>query len=279
MWSLVDFLYLVETETPYSQYINANSPRIGIVNYANQSNVSDPYGTSLSTNQPYLATLVSMDEKWRSVNSADHRFVFEVDDSVTIDYVAFAGHRGIIGRQVGIDIYNKGFLVQTVTDFMFTTERAVFKLFAAVACDKIIIHFSSDELFDMEVGYISIGQSVALPRRIYVGHAPMPYCRDVKTRFVISDNSAFLGQEVTSIGLKNSVDLSNVPPDYYRDIIFPYFQKPAETQPFFFAWRPSDYPDEIGLCWLPNGSVRVSNEKPNGFMSFGFDMIGYVNEY
>ena len=278
MGALTDYLFLSEPGTPFDAYINANSPRIGINNFANKGNVSSTIGT-IPTNPAYLATLPSTDEKWISEDRPSHIFIFNAGDSLIVDYVGIAAYRGLIGRQIQITLLLNSQVVRTIGPFMVTEEVPVFKIFEATECDSATINFSGADSFDIEVGFISIGQTVALPRNIYVGHSPMPFSRRPETRFLISDNGTFLGQQKQRTLMSSSVSMSNVPPDYYREIIYPFFQLPAETMPFFWAWRPGTYPDEVAFCWLPTGQFNMANELPNGFMNIGFDLMGHVNEY
>lgn len=281
MGALVDYLFLTSQSTPYDAYINENSPRIGINNLANQSNIQSQIGT-LPTNPAYLAALPNTDERWKSQGIPSHLFrvVISSEQAEFIDYFGIAAHRGLIGKQIRVVIRRYGYPNVDIAPFMVTKSTPIFRLIEAAECNEVLIIFEGDGSdFDIDIGFISIGQTVALPRRIYVGHSPMPFSRRPETRFLVSDNGTFLGQEKQKTLMRSSVSMSNIPPDYYRDIIYPSFQLPAETQPFFWSWRPGTYPDEVAFCWLPTGQFNQQNEKPNGFMNISFDLMGHINEY
>lgn len=278
---ITDFGYASITSTPYDQYINANSPRILIENLANKANVLNFPGSTLASNPEWLATLQSTGpaERWKSVDSPSHIFTMFLGSGnyATINSVGFCAHRGLIGRQCIINVIKDSVVVKSIGPFIITKSTPVFKIFEDVECDGVIINFSSFEPFSIEVGVISIGKSIALPRNIYVGHTPITYGRNPKSRFVTSDNGNFLGQSTEGITLESAVDMDNIPQGYYDDILFPYFQLPAETTPFFWAWRPEKYPDQVGYCWIPGGRVQMKNSKANGFRSMSFNMNGYVS--
>lgn len=266
-------------ETPYSEYIGPNSPRIGIENFASKTTVSSSAGT-LAANPAWLATLPSTDEKWVSESAPSHTFRYTSNiGEQAVDYIGFAAHSGLIGRQYIVSFLSSGgSSIESIGPIMITDLSPVFLTFDSVDCYGVEIIFSSIEAFDISIGHIGIGKSIALPRNIYVGHQPMPYSTSVSSRFATSDNGAFLGQEITKLLLSSSVSMSNVPPDYYRDIIYPEFSIPARSLPFYWKWRPRKYPKEVGFCWVPDGSVSVSNEKSNGFMQISFNMRGHVND-
>ena len=275
---ITDFGYASLASTPYQEYIKPNSPRILIENIAQKGNVIN-FPSSLDSNPEWLATLPSTADRWKSADNPSHIFAMFLGTGVytTINSVGFCAHAGLIGRQCLINVVKDGANQVAIGPFMVTDSTPVFRVFDDVECDTVIINFSSDEDFDIEVGVIMIGKSIALPRNIYVGHTPINYGRRPISRFITSDNGNFLGQSSQAVMLESSVSMDNIPPDYFRDVLRPYFQVPAETKPFFWAWRPQSYPDEVGYCWIPSGRINPANSKPNGFMNISFDMMGYVS--
>lgn len=275
---ITDIGFATSQASPYSSYIEPNSPRVGILNYASKLNVVSSEFTS-PLNPEWLATLPNTDERWISINSTEHQFIYNSSSGeVEVDYIAFAAHSGLVGGQVEIELKLGSDTVKEEGPFSVISSDPVMFLFDPVDCDTVIIKFSAAASFTLSVGHISVGLSVALPRKIYVGHSPIPYSQDVSTRFEVSDNGNFLGQELNKSLKKSSVSISNIPPDYYRDIIYPRFSQPAKTLPFYWAWRPAQYPKEVGFCWLPTGNVNASNQSPNGFMQLSFDLVGHVND-
>lgn len=276
---ITDFGYASLASTPYDGLAGPNSPRILIENIATKGNVLN-FPASLDSAPEWLATLPSTVDKWMSQGKTSHIFAMFLGSGVykTVNSVGFCAHSGLIGRQCLINIIKDGVNQVSIGPFMITNSRPVFKIFDDVECDTVIINFSSDEDFDIEVGVVMIGKAVALPRNVYVNHTPITYGRRPVSRFVTSDNGNFLGQHSEAVFLDSSVSMDNIRPDYFRDILYPYFQLPAETKPFFWAWRPQKYPDEVGYCWLPNGRINQRNTKPNGDVGISFDMQGYVSD-
>ncbi len=62
--------------------------------------------------------------------------------------------------------------------------------------------------------------------------------------------------------------------DWYRETFDPLLQS-ARALPFFFAWRPQDYSDEVGYCWL-TANARPVNQRNNGMMSITLPIAGIV---
>ena len=63
-------------------------------------------------------------------------------------------------------------------------------------------------------------------------------------------------------------------PSWYRTNMVPFVEAGRET-PFFFAWRPSSYPLEVGYAWLLN-DPQMSNQLPNGMVQVELAMGGIV---
>ena len=280
MTYITDFAYSSGSSMPYSEYVNANSPRILIDNLANKENIynlSSEY--TLPSNPEWLTAIPSTADKWKASNSYIYPWGALFGSYRIVNSFGICAHKGIVGKQMTFSLRKDGVFVKLMGPFIVTSEKPIFKVFDDVECDAAFLTFTNPagDDFDIEIGVIMVGKSVALPRNIYVGHTPITYGRRPISRFVTSDNGNFLGQSSLSVMLESSVTMDNVPPDYYRDILYPYFQLPAETKPFFWAWRPQTYPNETGYAWIPDGRINPRNSKANGFMSISFSMQGYVS--
>lgn len=250
---------------------NPNSPRIGIENITSQSNIYDA-PTQLPTNPAWLTSTPSTAERWKTSTANYHFWSASIEDK-KVDYIGIAAHRGLIGRQIRILYQDSGGGGLIYGPFQIIDSSEIFVNFEEIEPTLIIVVFESDEDFSFEVGNIYVGKSVFLPRNIYVGHTPIRLGRRAARLIEQSDNGNFVGQVRTKVSLASSVSMDNIPPDYYRDSLLNQFCIPAETRPFFWAWRPSGYPMESGFCWT-NDDVGVQNSVANGYMSMNFSMTG-----
>lgn len=118
------------------------------------------------------------------------------------------------------------------------------------------------------------GALLVIQRRIFVGHAPIKY--NVQSRVVNgkSESGEFLGRIVLSEGNKTTMSLQNLRSPWARANMAPFITAAREI-PFFFAWRPSDYPNEIGFVWATNEpSLLIS--KQTDLMQCSVEMAGVV---
>lgn len=117
-----------------------------------------------------------------------------------------------------------------------------------------------------------LGKYTTLQRRVYVGHEPSNYAVNSSVTSNMSEKSQFMGRTVTSQDNDFNLAQINVSPVFYRSIINP-LRKHAIVRPFFCAWRPAEYPDEVAFLWdTQKGGIRLKNTSPNGFGKF--DIIG-----
>jgi hypothetical protein len=49
----------------------------------------------------------------------------------------------------------------------------------------------------------------------------------------------------------------------------------SKQNPFFIAWRPQTYPDEVGYCHMTNDPAPI-NEAPHGLVAMSLEMTGIV---
>jgi hypothetical protein len=125
-----------------------------------------------------------------------------------------------------------------------------------------------------EIAILYVGELLELQRRIYVGHTPITYGRQTTVQSGRSENGNYLGRVILQERLATSVQLENLTPNWYRETMEPFVIS-AKALPFFYSWRPTTYPDEVGFCWLTNDAVPV-NQRANGMMSISLELGGFA---
>lgn len=122
------------------------------------------------------------------------------------------------------------------------------------------------------VAHIKLGPALILQRRIYVGHAPATLVKHASRITNGSENGQYLGAIVTRQWHETSVSQENNTPQFVRSQVVPFIEH-AHTGTFFFAWRPIDYPLEVIYGWTDD-NIHPDNQRPNGYMQWGFKMQG-----
>ena len=81
------------------------------------------------------------------------------------------------------------------------------------------------------------------------------------------------GSSVVRKGYQNDYAWRHLNPVWYRENFDP-FVKAAVTAPFFIAWRPEGYADEVVYGWT-QGDITPDNSGPAGFMGVSMSVTGH----
>lgn len=253
--------------------IGPNNSVIGYINYVTLANITATYEDAdfPVTNLANPAT----DLKW----VGGYGFSPEADQFVTVvtgtandlDYLGVVKHNfSSAGIAVSVEGFNGSWIELTDPTIPNSDGPLVFRFnpqpFSQVRL-RMVPGTAAPQAAVMYVGLL-----LALPRKIYVGHVPIPYGRSHRVTNNRSESGHFLGRIITGASVESSVAVKHIPPAYYRDNL-DAFIRAAVTIPFFFAWRPFQYPDEVGYAWL-TVDPRPMNSRNTGNMEMELSMGG-----
>lgn len=256
-----------------------NSPLIGWHNLITVSNI---IASSEEENYPVINLanpITSIISRWKAADDGAQTIDVEINSLLEIDYVAIARHNlGSTQRPItvfGSDGGGSPDWHEVVQESLLPSNdpATIFRFDPQSLTD---LRFSIGEPsggsgFDpAEIAVMYVGKLLPLERRIYVDHTPINYGRSDKVVNGETEAGDFLGQIVTSEMLETGVQLQNLTPNWYRSKLDPFIQS---KKPFFFAWRPGDYPDEVGFAWMTN-KPQPRNQRPNGMMMIDLQMRG-----
>lgn len=205
---------------------------------------------------------------WQASSSADQTITITLDDSSPIDYVGIARHNlYAIGAEIRIR-----FNGITVEDWQAASSaQALLLLFESGNPSTIQIDIrNAGEAPRIAVLYV--GESIALQRKIYVGHTPITYGRNRTVLAPISQSGEYLGEIELNRTVSTTVSIQNLTASWYRETLDDFFAISPRV-PCFWAWRPEKYPAEVSYCWVV-GNPRPTNQRANGMMSVDWDFEG-----
>jgi hypothetical protein len=250
--------------------LDGNSPLIG---YANQVTTSSVAATTANASYP-VSNLANPAThlQWKGTATSATEYI-TITPSGAVDYLAIARHNFgtaaiTVVAQTTVD--SGATWVDQATILPGTDEPILF-WFASDTYDTVRLKLTVGATLPA-LAVLYAGALLRLQRHVYVGHTPITMGRDVKSANGMSEAGHFLGRVVVGEGRSTSLPMENLTPSWYRTYMDP-FVIAAQERPFFFAWRPGDYPLEIGYCWLTN-SPRPTNQRSNGMMQVEFQMAG-----
>lgn len=251
--------------------INGNNPRIGYHNLVTAANVAaeteDPDfpATNLANPATYL--------KWRADSStSDVSVGVTLSPANTVNYFAIAGHNlGTIGAEYVFEYFNGSTWADLTTPAIPANDYAIIHEFPDTFASQFRLRITATG-DPPEIAVLYVGSILRLQRRIYVGHTPIVFGRDSTVSSGFSEEGQFLGRVVRRRMYQSSVSMQNLTASWYRTYLDPFFHAAVAT-PFFWAWRPSTYPTEVGYAWLTSDGA-MSNQRSNGMVQMDFKMQG-----
>lgn len=257
--------------------ITANNPRIGWHSFVLHGAVS---ASSEQALYPafHLANPTTY-LKWKASDSGTQIVIVTTEQLEAVDYFAVYGHNwGSRAVTLDFEYSNDGGATWTpaIPPTIPNDDRVIFRQFPRVTGDafRLILTPHEDDVYadPIEATVLHIGRVLELERRLYVGHAPLTLNRVQQVSTGRSEGGQFLGRTLIQTFYETAVDLKNLTPDWYRDNL-DFLARVAATQPFFWTWRPGDYPAEAGYAWATS-NIRPTNESANGSMAVQFGMQG-----
>lgn len=256
----------------------ADNPLIGWRNIVTVDNVTasggeDPDYPAVNLANPSTA----IGQSWVSGSDATQYLTVltgEVDD---IDYLAVARHN-FGSEQIVVSVEGRDSAIASFSELVGETLLA--------DDSPVLFRFEPQGLYEVRLkmqppgspaplpaaAVLYVGKLLILQRRIYVGHTPIPFGRRIQMTNGRSESGNFLGQIITGEFRDSAVTMQNLTPAWYREELDPFI---AERPPFFFAWRPGDYPAEVGYAWITSEPKPV-NQRSNGMMQIDWQMDGVV---
>ena len=253
--------------------INGDNPVFGYQNLAidaplttTTANPSFP-AVNLTNPATYL--------RWEGTSIvADEYITMELDSVDDVDYVGIARHNFFTAQiAVSLEIFNGLTWDEVVADFIPPNDGPILMRFAPQSVTDIRIRLQPGTAVPT-AAVVYAGLLLVSRRRIYVGHAPIPYAKKTKIITGRSESGNFLGRIVVNAFTQTTVDLDNIPPDWMR-LSFAPFLEAAREIPLFFAWRPLTYPNEVGYAWIMNDPLPT-NQRSNGLMRVTVEMGSIV---
>ncbi|WP_424630042.1 hypothetical protein [Bradyrhizobium sp. SYSU BS000235] len=187
--------------------------------------------------------------EWRAADSTEQYLTVTVNEVDPIDYVGVARHNfGTAAIAVSVEGLIDGVWIELVPPRILSDDSPLMLRFVAQSLAQIRLKMASGS-DAARAAVLYVGKLLDLERKVYVGHTPLPHGRKSNIANGMSESGNFLGRIVLGEWRESTVPLSLISPAWFRTYMDP-FLKVAKEVPFFFAWRPSTYPNEVGYVWF-----------------------------
>jgi len=199
--------------------------------------------SSTATDYDADAPLNSLTYELWQPTSLGATWAYDHGSAVECDYAVIAAHTlGSNGCTIKVQYStNNSSWSDLTAATAIADDSPIFAIFEPVTARywRINITTGSDE---PTIGVIKFGAALQMPRPIYGGHAPISMARQTILRSNYSETGEFLGRTKQRTYGSTGFSWQNLPADWVHTN-WPEMQRAIETEPFFVAWRPSDYDD------------------------------------
>jgi hypothetical protein len=215
--------------------------------------------------------------KWQSSSMiGTDTLTITLPSAKLIDYVALVGANFGIGSTITISwatANSPSDLITLVTATTTGTGPMLFR-FTPVTTASLTISVSEglSPTVIRQIAAIYTGKLLVVQRRLYANMTPLAQARTWKATDGMTESGQFLGRIILQEFKKNKIPFQLLDPAWYRTNFDPFLAV-SDEHPFFFAWRPATYPEEVGYAWLTNMPAPVPTP-PSNLIAVELDLSG-----
>lgn len=126
------------------------------------------------------------------------------------------------------------------------------------------------------IASIYAGSVLAMEKMVSGPFTPISMGRVTELYQSLSRGGQVLGQNFRRLGVQSSITFKNLTAAWVRQYFEP-FAKSARSLPFFIAWNPEEYPEEVGYCWAES-DITPRYSGLMDLMDVSWSMSGTGNE-
>ena len=213
-------------------------------------------------------------DKWKpaSVNST---ITIDAGSVVDTDYIGIAAHTFARDSAVLTIAYSNDDVTYTdLTSISASDNKPIMVIFDTVAAQFWRITIAALAIPSM--GVLNIGTALVMQRGLYGGHSPVTMSRNSKVIRNKTEGGQFAGVSLINEGVNTTYSWENLTSTWYRDNFDP-FVVAARSRPFFIAWRPVEFPNEVGYVWTEN-DISPTNNGTIDLMDVSMSVSGFSDE-
>ena len=220
------------------------------------------------------AVNIFTNEYWRP-DVLPATWTVDAGTGVNTDYIGIAAHTlGTSGASIEIFYSTDGVAWTSLFAFAPVDNAPIMLIY-----EPILARYWRIEVTGVSIprlGVIYVGQMLQMQRPIYGGHAPITLSRDTTIFNQMSESGQFMARSITRQGNSTTYAWKNLTALWYRQYFDP-FVKAVRRVPFFIAWRPIDFPTEVGFVWTKT-DPKPSNMGTRDLMEVSIDVSGVTDE-
>lgn len=217
---------------------------------------------------------------WKSGSTADQYVTVLFGAEVEVDYIAVARHNLGTGL-VAATVHGLPFGGNPATDGDWD-ELVAQNLLADDS--PAIWRFEPSDLIGVrlklepgsvapQAAVLHCGKLLVMEKGVQPGHVPFPFAAQPNVISPIAVSGDFLGDIIVGGKRSSTASFINLTPAWVRGNLGAFLR--VARLPFFWAWRPTQYPAEVGYAKCTNNPMPVPSQLA-GFMDLQLQMDGLI---
>jgi len=263
---------MIKVQSGFNPTIPLSHSRIGHQTYTRSGTAT---ASSAQADFPADAPLNELTYEFWRPTALPATWTLDAGSSVSANYFGIAAHTlGTSANTVTIQGSSDDITYTDIDSITPSDNSPIMFLFAGVSYRYWRLSITGSII--PSIGVVYVGTALEMLRPCYGGLTPISLSRDTVIRPNRSEGGQWLGRSVIRSGSSMRVGYTNLDNNWVRTT-FKEFIEDAVLYPFFFAWRPDNYPDDVGYVWVAD-DIKPSNMGRNSLMQVSFDMTGLSSE-
>lgn len=263
--------------------------RIGYQSWLRDLVATDITASSETANGPADAPLRPDTAEFWEAAALPATWEIDLGTLRAVDYVGVVGNLGSCNCALMVE-WTDGVLVGSPSEEVWTQfaddaqpgdDSPLLFLDTSVTARKLRLTFSAigspaEAATPPRVAVVYAGEVLKMQRPLYAGHAPINLSRNTVLHGSMSQGGQFLGQGFRRHGVSSSAAFRHLTAAWVRETLDPFIRS-ARQYPYFFAWRPGDFVNDVGYVWTQE-DIRPANMGVRSYMQVGWPMQGIGHE-
>lgn len=190
--------------------------------------------------------------RWQGETTSEQYLTFAISGTDPIDYVGLARHNlgsGQIAVSVEIpDPEEPSEWIEIVEERLLARDDPAVLRFEPVHTTQIRLRLQPDTVAP-RIAVVHVGKLLRLQRGLQPGLVPPTWAPADEVVDAVSESGDYLGSIVLRQSLATSVSIQWLDYDWWLANMREFYAHARARRPFFFAWLPASYPDEVGYAW------------------------------
>lgn len=205
--------------------------------------------------------------RWQSETTDEQYVTITLSGTDPVDYVGIARHNlgsGQVTVSIEVPDDDPGEWVEVAGELIPAGDQPLVLQFDEVQPAQIRIRLQPGVVIP-RMAVVYVGKLLRLPVGVQPGLIPLTWAASDDVVAAESDAGDYLGQIVIRQSLSTSVQVQWLKYDWWNANMPGFIEHARQRKPFFFAWLPASYPNDVGYAWIQSDIRPEAHNSREGY--------------